>query len=370
MPLPSSHIVANRYATATTRRVLLLALGLLVAACADQGGPSECSSPLICAAGGGATRPGIVFEDTVGAADAMSMGYVIADLPIGIIQRMQPTAASPFNPSISWPAGAPGLPARGSAGPTFVTGSFPPILPDVDGCLKSIRGAAPGDPYRPLDRDGDGIPDDWRIRFECRSFGPANSAGKDVHYTNVFEMWTKERAGGVWGFDAGRTQTLTRSEGLTLTIVTFDSTTQQLWVRPDSAVYLLHHHFTVATSVGGDPQHPAAALETTQASFHAKGGPIVQGAPFPSGVFRLSGRYDRVYFGPALSFTYDTPERLVYDPSCTYWNQFTHGRIHGQLNGRDDLASFDALYQGCVAPYVTLTGVQPSAGEMPGDHTP
>jgi len=204
------------------------------------------------------------------------------------------------------------------------------------------------DPNPPVDTDGDGIPDDATITFDCsftmHNGGTFSHTGdfriQDTNPDNAFDMtqtltnlaWSYTDPTGVLTFGATRNGTRSRS-----------GTANGASLSED------------LTIVRTRPSHPDATIHKagTVTFTPAEGSTLAMHMPLPSGTFTFDGSQTWDRGDEHWSFTVTTVTPLAYNAGCT----LTHQRIEaGQLR-------FDATVNGHTG-YLLLTwtscGMPPS----------
>ncbi len=193
-------------------------------------------------------------------------------------------------------------------------------------------------PDPPIDSDGDGIPDDATITFDChrdvhggtfshtgefriQDTNPDNAFDMDQTLTNI--VWQFTDATGAQTFTATRNGTRSRS-----------GTANGASLSED------------LTIVRQRPGHPDATIHRagTVTFTPAEGSTLAMHMPLPSGTFTVEGSQSWDRGDEHFSFTVTTVTPLAYNAGCT----LTHQRIEaGQLR-------FDATVNGHTG-YLLLT---------------
>ena len=202
-----------------------------------------------------------------------------------------------------------------------------------------IPACATINPDPPTDTDGDGIPDDATITFNCshtlRNGGSFSHTGdfriQDTNPDNAFDMnqtltnivWSYTDPSGALSFTATRNGTRSRSGTANGASLSEDMTiVRQRPGRPDATI------------------HRAGTVTFTP----AEGSTLAMHMPLPSGTFTVDGTQSWQRGDESFTFTVSTVTPLAYNAGCT----LTHQRIEaGQLR-------FDATVNGHTG-YLLLT---------------
>jgi hypothetical protein len=229
---------------------------------------------------------------------------------------------------------------------------FAPAVPMASSTVALASDMMPNcvtvNPNPPTDTDGDGIPDDATITFDCHRAvrgGTFDHTGdlrlQDTNPENGFDLtetltnltWSfTDNNHGAWSFTATRNGTRSRSG-------TADGAT-------------LNEDMTIVRSRPG--KDDATIHRVVTVTFTpAEGSTLAMHAPLPSGTFTVEGSQSWERGTESFSFTVTTVTPLAYNAGCT----LTHQRIEaGQLR-------FDATVNGHTG-YLLLTwtscGMPPS----------
>ena len=219
---------------------------------------------------------------------------------------------------------------------------FAPATPTMSGSVSlgpdMLPMCATINPDPPIDSDGDGIPDDATITFDCHRTvhgGTFSHTGdfriQDTNPDNAFDMnqtltnivWQFTDATGAQTFTATRNGTRSRSGTANGASLSEDLTiVRQRPGRPDATI------------------HRAGTVTFTP----AEGATLAMHMPLPSGTFTVEGSQSWDRGDEHFSFTVTTVTPLAYNAGCT----LTHQRIEaGQLR-------FDATVNGHTG-YLLLT---------------
>lgn len=233
----------------------------------------------------------------------------------------------------------------------FTPIGFAPAVAMANSPMSHVPGlpdCATINPNPPEDADGDGIPDDATITFDChravrggtfdhtgelriQDTNPENAFDLTETLTNIVWAFTDNNHG-AWTFSATRNGTRSRSG-------TADGAT-------------LSEDMTIVRSRPGKDDatiHRAGTVTFTP----AEGSTLAMHQPLPSGTFTVEGSQSWERGTESFSFTVTTVTPLAYNAACT----LTHQRIEaGQLR-------FDATVNGHTG-YLLLTwtscGMPPS----------